>query len=45
VLRKEGQNALLPLLLLAREGGRGDEYMKYLEVFLHYYYSFPIVIK
>jgi hypothetical protein len=30
--------------LLAREVGRGDEYMKYLEVFLHYYYSFPIVI-
>ena len=25
---QEGQNAALPLLLPAREGGQGDEYMK-----------------
>jgi hypothetical protein len=30
--------------LLAREGGRGDEYMKYEEVFLTCYYSSPIAI-
>jgi len=28
LLSKEGLNASLPLLLTAREGGRGDEYMK-----------------
>jgi hypothetical protein len=36
---------LIPLLLSAREGGWGDEYVKKEEVFLHIYYSFPLVIK
>jgi hypothetical protein len=31
--------------LPAREGGRGDEYMKIVKLLLNYYYSFPIVIK
>jgi hypothetical protein len=33
-LRKEGQNSSLPLLLPAREGGRGDEYIKKVELLL-----------
>jgi len=44
LLRKEGLKASHPLLLLAREGGRGDEFMEYKRNNLVIYYSFLLVI-
>jgi hypothetical protein len=42
---QRGAKCFTPPSFACKRRGQGDEYMKYLEVFLLYYYSFPIVIK